>query len=60
MDALDDQYREDMEDSEPEEILSSGPVDAPGDEILENLKRFLQTPTNSLKRPIQSSRKKPL
>ena len=47
MDALDDNIEDDMDDSQPEEILSSGPVDAPGDEILSSLKRFLNKPTSS-------------
>jgi len=34
MDAQDDQYREDMNDMEPEGVVSSGPLDAPGDEVI--------------------------
>jgi transcriptional antiterminator NusG len=42
MDALDDQNRDDMNDSEPEEILSSGPLDAPGDDTLEQPEDILE------------------
>jgi transcriptional antiterminator NusG len=51
MDALDDQYREDMEDSEPEEIISTGPLDAPGDEIVDQPDEIVEQPEEKLEQP---------
>jgi len=50
MDALDDQYREDMNDSEPEEIVSSGPLDAPGDEVLDQPEEIIEQPEEILEK----------
>jgi transcriptional antiterminator NusG len=42
MDALDDKYREELNDSEPEEIVTSGLLDAPGDEVLSQPEEILE------------------